>query len=126
MKGLKVVLFISFLGMAISGLIGLFSPATLTAMGMTAKDADPAYTRVFSTAVIAFALAMWYTFRDPAKNIIVVRAAITWLGLEGLVLLISGIQNSIPMSSALPGVIFDGVLAILLGVFYPRAKKTTT
>lgn len=123
MKGLKVVLFISFLLVAISGLISLISPSTMSAIGFTAKDANPAYTRIAGTEHLGFALAMWYAFRNPAKNVVVVRAVITWFGLEGLVLLISGATGALPMASALPGVIFDAILAILLGVFYPRAKE---
>ncbi|MBI2853638.1 MAG: hypothetical protein HYX87_01790 [Chloroflexi bacterium] len=122
MKGLKVFLAISFVLTAVFGLIGLFSPGVLSSMGLAAKDADPAYTRISSTALIGFALAMYYAFRDPMKNIVVVRAVIAWFALEAIVLLITGIAGGISLGDALPGIIFDAIIAAGLVIFYPRAK----
>lgn len=124
MRALKVFLFIAFLLTAVFGLIGLFSPATMAQLGMAPPDAF--HTRIFSTGILGFAVAMWYAFRDPRKNAAIILAVITWFGLEALVLLISGFAGAAPWADALPGIIIDAVIAAGLAYFYPRGKKATS
>ena len=123
MRGLKVFLFISFLGVGIFGLLALFFPSLLAQMGM--PDASPDYIRLMSAVHVGLAIALWYAFRNPLKSLGLIIAAIVGWGLEAVVWLISGIAGTIAWEIALPGVIVDAILAGGLVYFYPRGEKAS-
>ena len=118
MKGLKVFLFLSFLYAAIFGVVALVYPAAVEDM----LGSSAPYVRTLAGIGLGFALALWYAFRDPVKNIAIVRAVIVWFGLEALLLLLASFTGDITWSTTLSGIIIDAILAIGLGIYYPRSK----
>lgn len=118
MRGLKSVLFLSLLYDGIYAILALVAPNTIKDM----LGSSAPYVRVLSGISLGFALAIWYAFRDPQKNIAIIRALILWFGLEAVILLISSITGALAWSITLTGIIIDAVLAIGLVVFYPRSK----
>ena len=123
MKGLKLFLFVSFIVALISGLAYLLLPSQMADAKMGPQDAPSA--RYFGVTFIGLSGAAWYGFRNPKKNVAVVRAIITiWL-LSALVGLYNGVTGAEAWGSAIGSIIGGTLLGGGLVIFYPRGEKAT-
>ena len=69
------------------GLPNLFFPLSLLQrLGVPTPD-DPIYLRLLGAVIIAFGVAYWYAFKDPVRNIAILKAGVVDNGLVTLVTL---------------------------------------
>jgi hypothetical protein len=68
------------------GLPALLGPSVLFEFLGLAMPKDTAYLRLFGAAVTAIGLLYWYAYRDPVKNVAIIRYAIVDNGLATLTL----------------------------------------
>ena len=118
MKALKVFLFMLLLYLVSYGLMMVF-----TANSEATRPEDAAAIRIMTMPIFGFAVAIWYAFRDPVRNVVVIRAIITWMGLEALILAYNLITGDQAASNTVPGIITDVVIVAMLIIFYLRAKE---
>jgi hypothetical protein len=123
MRGIKVFLFISLVFVGLFGLAGVFIPDQLAAAKMGPQDAPSA--RYMGVTFIALAAAGWYAFRNPKKNVAVIRAFIVGFGLSALVGLYNGLTGAEEWGPALFSIIFGIILAGGLLIFTPKGEKAT-
>ena len=70
------------------GLPALLAPMSLfRLLGVPTPD-DPLFVRLFGAVVTAVGLAYWYAYRDPVRNVSVVKVGILDNGLVTLVILV--------------------------------------
>jgi hypothetical protein len=81
--GVKVVLTLFVWGMP-----SLLAPVSLLRRLGVPTPADPIFLRFFGAVVVAFGVAYWYAYRDPIRNVAIVRAAVVDNGLATLVTLV--------------------------------------
>ena len=70
------------------GLPNLFFPISLLQrFGVPTPD-NPIYLRLFGAVVIAFGVAYWYAYKDPIRNVAILKAGIVDNGLVTLVIIV--------------------------------------
>jgi hypothetical protein len=68
----------------------LAPPAFLALFGITMPD-DPIFLRLFGAVVSAVGCAYWYAYRDPVKNIAILKFGIVDNGLATLTIIVIGL-----------------------------------
>lgn len=70
------------------GLPALLAPMALCQpLGIPTPD-HPIYLRLFGAVVIAFGVAYWYAYKDPIRNVAILKAGIVDNGLVTLVIIV--------------------------------------
>lgn len=70
------------------GLPALLAPMALCQpLGVPTPD-DPIYLRLFGAVVMAFGVAYWYAYKDPIRNVAILKAGIVDNGLVTLVIIV--------------------------------------
>lgn len=93
------------------GLPALLGPMSLLAFLKVPVPEDPIYLRLFGGAATAWGVAYWFAYRDPLRNVAIVKAGLIDNALPTLVVVVLGITRGI--SSA-----FIWVSALLTGLFF--------
>ncbi len=93
------------------GLPSLLGPLSLLAILRVPIPEDPIYLRLFGGACTAFGVAYWFAYRDPVRNVAIVKAGLADNGLITLVILFLGLDGK--MSSA-----FIWLSGLLTGLFF--------
>lgn len=123
MTGLKVTLFIAFIGDVLFALGLLFFPGQMAEAKMGPQDVVSA--RYFGATLGGLALALLYAYRNPHKNVAIVRAALVIFALSALVGLYHGLTGQEGWGAALAAIVMGGLLALGLALFYPMGAKAT-
>ncbi|MBC7227359.1 MAG: hypothetical protein H5T61_09005 [Thermoflexales bacterium] len=109
---LRRVLFVkALLTLLAWGLPALLGPLSLLAILRVPIPEDPIYLRLFGGACTAFGVAYWLAYRDPVRNVAIVKAGLADNGLITLVILFLGLTGN--MSSA-----FIWLSGFLTGLFF--------
>jgi hypothetical protein len=83
---LKRILFVKgLLCFLFWGLPDLLYPISLLQRFGVSVPADPIYLRTLGAIIIAFGVAYWYAWKDPVRNIAILKAGIVDNGLSTLV-----------------------------------------
>ncbi len=101
------------------GLPTLLGPSALFKFLGLAMPQDTAYLRLFGSVVMALGLLYWYAYKDPFKNVAIIRYAIVDNGLATLtlgVLIFSGKGNWMFTMSA----IFTFFLFVAFILLFPN------
>ncbi len=109
---LRRVLFVkALLTLFAWGLPALLGPSSLLAILGVPIPEDPIYLRLFGGACTAFGVAYWFAYRDPVRNVAIVKAGLVDNGLITLVILLLGLAGR--MSS-----VFIWLSGLLTGLFF--------
>lgn len=123
MTGLRIVLLITFAVGIIEAVVMFVAPEKLSESQLGPQDI--AFAHYGAATMLGLAAAAWYAYRNPIKNVAVVRALLAIYGLWAAIALYHGIVGLERWGLALWTVIPAGLLAIALAVFYPRGQKAT-
>lgn len=93
------------------GLPALLAPLSLLAILRIPIPADPIYLRLFGGAATAWGVAYWFAYKDPLRNVAIVKAGIIDNALPTLAIIYLGI--TVGVSSA-----FIWISAFLTGSFF--------
>lgn len=69
------------------GLPNLLMPVSLLGLSGVPIPADPIYLRLLGAVICAFGVAYWYAYKDPVRNVAIVKAGVVDNGLTSLVAL---------------------------------------
>ena len=72
---------------------------------------EPIYLRLFGGAAIAWGIAYWYAYKDPAKNVAVIKAGLVDNALPTIAVLWFGILGRHPS-------LFIWISGLLTGLFF--------
>jgi hypothetical protein len=123
-KWLKSVLAVkTALTLLVWGLPALIAPMPfLRLLGVPTPD-DPLFVRLFGAVVTAFGLAYYYAYRDPVRNVAIVKVGIADNGLVALTVLVFvlflGLRSTFMWASALLTLGFFVAFILLL----PRSES---
>lgn len=123
MGALKVLIFIFLVSSVVYGLLLVIAPVKLADAKLGPLDLASA--RYMGATYLGISPALWYAFRDPARNVAVVRALVSLIGLSAVVALVNGIRDDEPWMTAAPTVIFGVIYVVLLVFFSTREEKVT-
>ena len=90
------------------------SPALLAWFGLTVPE-DPLFLRSFGALVVAIGVAYWYAYRDPLRNVAILRVGVVDNALATLIVLFTALTSG--LSSwfvGLTGLLTAGFLAAFL------------
>jgi hypothetical protein len=109
---LRRVLFVKVLiTILVWGLPAFLGPMSLLAALKVPVPEDPVYLRLFGGAATAWGVAYWFAYKDPLRNVALVKAGLVDNALPTLAIVYLGITREI--SSA-----FMWISAFLTGLFF--------
>jgi hypothetical protein len=91
-KILLVKVIVTFLLWGLPALLA--PPAFLALFGITMPD-DPIFLRLFGAVVSAVGVAYWYAYRDPIKNMAILKFGVIDNGLVTLTIIIIGLTAGV-------------------------------
>jgi len=93
------------------GLPALLGPLSLLHIFRVPVPADPIYLRLFGGTVTAWGVAYWLAYKDPVRNVAILKAGLVDNGLATVATVLIGLTSGI--SSA-----FMWISAVLTGLFF--------
>ena len=127
-RALRVVLIVYGVILLLLGLVGIILPEQVSGMfGVEEVNNDIIY---LTSAVSVFSLAagVWLIAagRDPLRNLLWVKFAITLAGFSAVLLAYSSIRGYIDFAQVVPSIILWVIFIVLFLVFYPwRATRSS-
>jgi hypothetical protein len=118
---LRRVLFVKVVvTIAVWGLPALLGPLSLLAVLGVPIPEDPIYLRLFGGAATAWGVAYWYAYRDPERNVAMLKAGLVDNALPTLLIIILGMLGRINsvflwLSALLTGFFFLAFLLLMPG-----------
>ena len=91
-KVLLVKVIVTFMAWGLPALIG---PKAFLLLFDIEMPEDPLFLRLFGAVVIAFGVAYWFAYRDPLKNVAILRAGVVDNGLVTLAIIVLGLTVGI-------------------------------
>ncbi len=105
------------------GLPALLGPSSLLAILRVPIPEDPTYLRLFGAACTAFGVAYWFAYRDPVRNVAIVKAGLADNGLITLVILFLGLAGKISSAFIWLSGLLTGLFFLLFLLLMPREEK---
>jgi hypothetical protein len=93
------------------GLPALLGPLSLLSLLGVPVPEDPIYLRLFGGAATAWGVAYWYAYRDPQRNVAMLKAGLVDNALPTLVIVLLGLLGRISS-------VFLWLSALLTGLFF--------
>ena len=114
-KVLLVKVIITFL---LWGLPALLAPPAFLALFGITMPTDPIFLRLFGAVVSAVGVAYWYAYRDPIKNIAILKFGVVDNGLVTLTIIIIGLTVGISswffwLSAAMTAFFFIALISLM-------------
>jgi hypothetical protein len=107
----RVLLVKTLVTVFVWGLPALLGPLSLLDILRLPVPADPIYLRLFGGTVTAWGVAYWLAYKDPVRNVAIVKAGLVDNGLSTVATVLIGLTSGI--SSA-----FMWISAVLTGLFF--------
>lgn len=114
----RVLLVKVILTLGLWGLPALLAPPAFLALFGIEMPADPIFMRLFGAVVTAFGVAYWYAFRDPLRNVAILKAGLVDNGLVTLTIIVVGLTSGLSswffaVSAVLTALFFLALLALM-------------
>lgn len=120
----RVLLVKVLLTILVWGLPALLGPFSLLAILKIPIPEDPIYLKLFGGAITAWGIAYWFAYKDPLRNVAIVKAGIIDNALLTLVIVVLGITGGVSS-------VFIWISGLLTGLFFlsfllliPRAEMS--
>jgi hypothetical protein len=92
LQWLKRVLLVKVIAtLGVWALPTLFGPPAFLALFGIETSNEPVFLRLFGAVLVAFGVAYWYAYRDPVRNVAIVKAGVVDNGLVTLTIVVLGI-----------------------------------
>ncbi len=121
---LRRILFVKvLLTLFVWGVPALLGPLSLLAILRVPIPEDPIYLRLFGGACTAFGVAYWFAYRDPVRNVAIVKAGLADNGLITLVILFLGLAGKISSAFIWLSGFLTGLFFLLFLLLMPRQEQ---
>ncbi len=105
------------------GLPPLFATPELAAMfGITLPE-DPIFVRMFGAVVIAFGVAYWYAYRDPVRNVAILKAGVVDNGMVTLTILVMALTKGLSSWVLWLSMVLTAAFCIAFLVLMPKETE---
>jgi hypothetical protein len=108
------------------GLPALLGPLSLLAILKVPIPADPIYLRLFGGAATAWGVAYWFAYKDPIRNVAILKAGLVDNALPTLAILIIGLTGGISSAFIWISDLFTGLFFLSFLLLMPRGKVSST
>jgi hypothetical protein len=109
------------------GLPTLIGPPAFLALFDIEMPQDPIFLRLFGAVVTAFGVAYWYAYRDPLKNVAIVKVGVVDNGLVTLTIIALGLTTGVSSWFIWASAVLTASFCIAFLVLMPReAEKSHT
>lgn len=105
------------------GLPALLGPLSLLAILRVPIPEDPIYLRLFGGACTAFGVAYWFAYRDPVRNVAIVKAGLADNGLITLVIFFLGLTGRVSSGFIWLSGLLTGLFFLLFLLLMPSEGK---
>ena len=107
----RVLLVKTLITILVWGLPALVAPLSLLAILGVPIPEDPIYLRFFGGAATAWGVAYWFAYRDPLRNVAILKAGLIDNALPTLVIVFLGVTAGISS-------VFIWISGLLTGIFF--------
>ena len=124
---LRRVLFVkTVITILVWGLPALIGPLSFLAMLGIPIPEDPIYLRLFGGACTAWGVAYWFAYKDPLRNVAIVKAGLVDNALPTLLILFLGVTGRASSVFILISGLLTGIFFVLFLLLMPREEKSAT
>jgi hypothetical protein len=122
---LRRVLFVkTVITILVWGLPALIGPLSFLAMLGIPIPEDPIYLRLFGGACTAWGVAYWFAYKDPLRNVAIVKAGLVDNALPTLLILFLGITGRVSSVFFLISGLLTGLFFVLFLLLMPREERS--
>ena len=119
-KVLLVKVIVTFLAWGLPALIG---PKAFLMLFDIEMPEDPLFLRLFGAVVVAFGVAYWFAYRDPLKNVAILKAGVVDNGLVTLAIIVLGVTVGISSWFIWVSAVLTAVFCMAFLVLIPKEIK---
>lgn len=105
------------------GLPALLGPAAFLAWFDVEMPDDPIYLRLVGALALALGLAYWYAYRDPVRNVAIVRVGVVDNALATLVVVVLGLTAGVSSWFVWVSAVLTGLFCVAFLVLMPREAE---
>ena len=116
---LLVKVVVTFLAWGLPALIG--PPGFLAFFGIDMPE-DPMFLRMFGAVVTALGVAYWYAYRDPLRNVAILKVGVVDNGLVTLAVIVLGLTTGISSWFIWVSAVLTTFFCIAFLVLMPKDK----
>jgi len=120
----RVLVAKAFLAFFIWGLPALLGPLSLLELLKIPIPTDSIYLRLFGGAAIAWGVAYWLAYKDPVRNVAIIKAGLVDNALPTIAIVIIGLTSGISSVFIWISAVLTGLFFLLFLILLPRAGKT--
>jgi hypothetical protein len=121
----RVLLAKVILTLGLWGLPALLAPRALLSLFGIEMPADPIFLRLFGAVVTAFGVAYWFAYRDPVRNVAIVKAGVVDNGLVTLVIVAVALTSGPPGWFFLVSAVLTAFFLVAFLVLMPQETPAT-
>jgi len=108
------------------GLPALLGPKAFLAIFDITMPEDPLFVRLFGAVVVAVGVAYWYAFRDPVKNVAIIKFGIVDNGLVFLTIVFLGITAGVSSWFVWLSGFLCAIFCVAFIVLMPRSQESSS
>lgn len=121
---LRRVLFIkTLITILVWGLPALVGPLSLLAILGVPIPKDPIYLRFFGGAATAWGVAYWFAYKDPLRNVAIIKAGLIDNALPTLIIIFLGVTVGVSSVFIWISGLLTGLFFLLFLLLMPREEK---
>jgi len=121
---LRRVLFVkTLITILVWGLPALIGPLSLLAILGVPIPEDPIYLRLFGGAATAWGVAYWFAYKDPLRNVAIVKAGLIDNALPTLVIAFLGVAGRVSSVFIWASGFLTGLFFLLFWLLMPREER---
>jgi hypothetical protein len=118
----RILLVKVVLTLLVWGLPALIGPPALLELLSIAMPEDPIFLRMFGALAIALAVAYWYAYQDPVKNVAILKVGVVDNGLATLTIIVLGLTVGISSWFVWVSAALTAFFCIAFVVLMPRSR----
>ena len=121
---LRRVLFVkALITILVWGLPALLGPLSILSILGVPIPEDPIYLRLFGGLATAWGVAYWFAYRDPLRNVAIVKAGLIDNALATLVIVFLGVTGGVSSVFIWMSGLLTGLFFLLFLLLMPREER---
>lgn len=120
----RVLLVKTLVTLVVWGLPALLGPLSLLSRLGVPIPEDPIYLRLFGGAATAWGIAYWFAYRDPVRNVAIIKAGLVDNALPTLVIAILGLAGRVSSAFIWASGIATGLFFLAFLVLMPANRHS--
>ena len=118
----RVLLVKAVVTVLVWGLPALLGPLSLLQLLQLPVPSEPIYLRLFGGACTAWGVAYWLARKDPARNVVLFKAAVVDNALPTATIVLIGLTGGISSIFLWISALLTGMFCVLFAVLMPREE----